>query len=115
VSVGRTAALDGYDQSFTLGDVDLGNHDYNDFFSFPAASIHDSQFLDNGIIPAANQFNLDYDHMASHNNNFAEQFNIDDYLNPDHDIAHIAHPEIQLENESAETTAILQPPIGASS
>jgi hypothetical protein len=92
----------------------MGNIDFDDYLGFPSASLSDNQLLENGILPITDHFSLEFDHMAGHNPDFTDDFNINDFLNHDTEGTHCAPPEIQPENESAEKTASLQPPIGAS-
>ena len=117
VSVGRTTALDDFDrnQHFDLDSHGLASTDFSHYLDFPTASLSDHEFLENGVLPVANSFNLEYDHMASHHTDFTDDFNINDFLIHDNESAQpCVPPEIQFENESVEKTASLQPPIGAS-
>jgi len=100
------------DQSFDLSEPIDAQHDYRNYFDFPGASLSDHAFLDNGIMSAAQQANFDDNHLACHDTGFAD-FDFNDFLIADN--AHGALPKIQSENESVEKTAILQPPVGASS
>ena len=89
--------------------------DFSHYLDFPTASLSDHEFLENGVLPVANSFNLEYDHMAGHHTDFTDDFNINDFLIHDNESAQpCVPPEIQSENESVEKTASLQPPIGAS-
>jgi hypothetical protein len=113
VSVGRTTALDGFqNQQFDGSHYDMANADIN-FLDFPPTSFSDHQFLENGILPITDSFNLEYDHLSSNHTDFVNDFNIDDFVH-DNDSAQCAPTEIQPENESVEKTTILQPPVGAS-
>jgi hypothetical protein len=116
VSVGRTTALDEFVdvQHLDLGHHAMGDVDFDNYLGFPSASISDNQLLENGILPITDHFSLEFDHMAGNHADFADDFNINDFLNHDTEGTHCAPPEIQSEIESAETTASLQPPIGAS-
>jgi transcriptional activator HAC1 len=117
VSVGRTTALDDFDgnQHFNLDSNGMASSDFSHYLDFPTASLSDHEFLENGVLPVADSFNLEYDHMASHHTDFTDDFNINDFLIHDNESAQpCVPPEIQSENESVEKTTGLQPPVGAS-
>jgi transcriptional activator HAC1 len=84
-------------------------HDY--YFHAPQPSESDNHFLENEILPIADQFNLDYDSLALNDNSFTEQFNIDEFLHHDE---HNTAPEVQSSDSLVESTLGQQPPIGAS-
>jgi transcriptional activator HAC1 len=117
VSVGRTTALDGYQNSNDFSHLsNLGNHslhqyDFGGYFDAPDPTESDRQFFENGIAPIADQFDLNYDHLVSHNDSVIDDFNLDDFLHHDDQPA----PEIHSSDSLAETTANLQPQLGASS
>jgi transcriptional activator HAC1 len=117
VSVGRTEALDGFNNySNHLTDVN-NNHvsqfDLDIYFDAPQPTESDRYILENGIPPIANHFDLNYDHLAGDNDSFIDQFNIDEYLH--HDESNQPAPEVQSSDSLAESTASLQPQLGASS
>jgi hypothetical protein len=117
VSVGRTTALDDFDgiQHFDLDPHGMASSDFSHYLDFPTASLSDHEFLENGVLPVTNSFNLEYDNMANHHTDFTDDFNINDFLVHDNESAQpCVPPEIQFENESVEKTTSLQPPIGAS-
>ncbi|KAH8787141.1 hypothetical protein BGZ57DRAFT_939892 [Hyaloscypha finlandica] len=68
-------------------------------------------FFENGIAPIADQFDLNYDHLVSHDDGGIDDFDLDDFLHHDDQPA----PEIHSSDSLAETTDNLQPPLGASS
>lgn len=117
VSVGRTTALDDFatNQQFDPNNHGLAPPDFSQYLDFPTASVSDNEFLENGILPLTDNFNLEYDHLAGHHTDFTDDFNINDFLIHDNESAQpCVPPEIQSENELAEKTTSLQPPIGAS-
>ncbi len=116
VSVGRATALD-VDQPFsnnvpTAGHHTLPQHDFGTFLDYPEPLDSDRQFLGEGFQPHTNNFDLEYDHLVSHDNGVLNDFDINDYLHHD-DISQPA-PEVQPSDSLAEKTSLLQPPFGAS-
>jgi len=110
VSVGRTEALGVFDFSNLS---DLSNdaiHQY--YFDAPEPTESDSQLFENGILPIINQFDLDFDPLASDDNSFTEQFDLDEYLH--HDEHNQPAPEVQSSDSLAESAVGQQPSIGAS-
>jgi hypothetical protein len=116
VSVGTTVLDDfGKTQQFDLNGHGLATTDFSHYLDFPTAPLSDHAFLENGILPLTDNFNLEYDNLASHHTDFVDDFNINDFLIHDSESAQpCAPPEIQSESESAKKTASLQPPVGAS-
>jgi hypothetical protein len=117
VSVRRTTTLDDFDrnQHFDLNNHGLASTDFGQYLDFPTASLSDHAFLENGVLPLTDNFNLEYDNLAGHHTEFADDFNINDFLIHDNEsVQPCIPPEIQSENESVEKTASLQPPVGAS-
>jgi len=116
VSVGRTTALDGFDiNSFShlsnLGDDSLSHHDFGSYFDAPEPTESDNQLFEQRLAPLADDFNSNFDHLANHNDGVFENFNLDDFLHDDQQPA----TEIHASDPLAETTANLQPQLGASS
>ncbi|KAH8757847.1 hypothetical protein F5882DRAFT_417765 [Hyaloscypha sp. PMI_1271] len=117
VSVGRTTALDGFNDSHNfshlsnLGNQPLHQYDFGGYFDAPDPTASDRHFFENGIAPIADQFDLNYDHLVSHDDGGIDDFDLDDFLHHDDQPA----PEIHSSDSLAETTANLQPPLGASS
>lgn len=117
VSVGRTTALDDFNDSndfhlaSSLGNDNVHQHDFSGYFDAPQPTESDHFILENGILPIADNFNLNYDHMVGHNDGGFDDFDLDDFLNHDDPLA----SEIQSTDKLAETTASLQPQLGASS
>merc|ERR1712149_109336 len=70
----------------------------------------DLDFLDNRVLPAANQFDHFFDNLAHNNDGVFEDSHFDEFLNRDDQPA----PEIQSSDSLAEKTTSLQPPFGAS-
>jgi transcriptional activator HAC1 len=117
VSVGRTTALDDFErnQHIDLDPHDMASTDFSHYLDFPTASVSDHEFLENGVLPIADSFSLEFDHMASHHTGFTDDFNINDFLIHDNESAQpYVLPEIQSENESVEKITSLQPQVGAS-
>jgi len=116
VSVGRATALDGFtnNNNFShLSDLDhdhVSQHDFSDYFNPPQPSESDHYLLENGILPVADNFNLNFDHMVGYNDGGFDDLNLDDFLHNDDQPA----PETQSSDSLAETTASLQPQLGAS-
>lgn len=116
VSVGRTTALDELNHSHEfshLSDLDshhAAQHDFGSYFDAPEPTEADRQFLEHGVLPVADNFNLNFDHLVGHNDGAFDDFNLDDFLNHDDQPA----PETQSSDSLAETTASLQPQFGAS-
>jgi len=114
VSVGRAPALDGFDlNSFDLSHLSNHPHDqygYESYLDLPSASESDLDFLNNRVLPAANQFDHFFDNLAPNNDGVFEDSHFDEFLNHDDQPA----PEIQSSDSLAEKTASLQPPFGAS-
>jgi len=119
VSVGRAAALDDFNDSHdfshlsNLGHNHVHQHDFRGYFDLPEPTESDRLILENGILPIADAFDLNYDHLAGDNDGVFDDFNINDFLN--HDEITQPAPEIQSSDSLAETTASLQPQLGASS
>ena len=116
VSVGRTTALDGLDPNgfghlSDLGSNIIHQHDYSSYFDAPNPPQSDRDFLENGILPIADSFDLNFDHLVGYNDGVIDDFNLDEYLHNDEQLA----PEIQSTDPLAEKTANLQPQFGASS
>lgn len=117
VSVGRTTALDDFErnQHFDLDHHGMASTDFSHYLDFPTASLSGHEFLENGVLPVADSFSLEYNHMAGHNTDFTDDFNINDFLVHDNESAQpCVPPEIQSENESVEKITFLQPQVGAS-
>merc|ERR1712093_798078 len=76
----------------------------------PPTSQSDLDFLDNRVLPAANQFDHFFDNLAHNNDGVFEDSHFDEFLNHDDQPA----PEIQSSDSLAEKTTSLQPPFGAS-
>jgi len=116
VSVGRTTALDGYadHNSFShLSNLDhdhVSQHDLSEYFNAPQPSESDHYLLENGIGPIADSFNLDFNNMVNYNDGAFDDINLDDFLHNDDQPA----TEIHSSDKLAETTASLQPQLGAS-
>ncbi|KAE8454548.1 hypothetical protein EG329_000171 [Mollisiaceae sp. DMI_Dod_QoI] len=90
------------------------NANSSDLTQHPAAMLCDlqyRQFVENGLPVVANQFNSEIDHMAHYNDSIIDGFTFDDFINDNDQPA----PEIQSSDSLAETTASLQPQLGASS
>ena len=68
--------------------------------------------LKNGILPIADSFDLNYDYLVGDHDGLVNDFNIDDFLHHNDDQP---APEVQPSDSLAETTASLQPQLGASS
>jgi len=117
VSVGRTATLDEFDASHNFSHLsNLGGnppHDFGGYFNLPEPTESDRLILENGILPIADSFDLNYGHLAGDNDNVLDDFNINDFLH--HDEITQPAPEVQSSDSLAETTASLQPQLGASS
>jgi len=117
VSVGRTTALDdGFDPNefglfSNLGNDNIHDDGYSSFFGAADPTGADNRFFENGIQSLTHNFDPNYNNMASHNDNVLADFNINDFLYPDAELA----PEIQSSDSLAEKTANLQPQFGASS
>lgn len=120
VSVGRTTALEGSSND----DSDLpapsskpvDNLDFASYFELPHASQSDRLLLENGILPLADSFDLNYDHLAGDHDGIIDDFNINDFLHGHDDIvAQQPAADFQSSDSLAETTASLQPRFGASS
>jgi transcriptional activator HAC1 len=117
VSVGRTTALDELNDSHNFSHLsNFGNHplpqyDFGGYFDAPDPTESDRHFFENGVAPIADQFDLNYDHLVSHNDGGIDDFDLDDFLHHDDQPA----PEIHSSDSLAETTANLQPQLGASS
>lgn len=116
VSVGRTEALDGFNNYgnhlASINHTHVSQFDLDVYFDAPHPTESDRFILENGILPIADHFDLNYDHLAGDNDSFPDQFNIDEYLH--HDENQPA-PEVQSSDLLAESTTILQPQLGASS
>ncbi|KAH7342439.1 hypothetical protein BKA65DRAFT_401971 [Rhexocercosporidium sp. MPI-PUGE-AT-0058] len=108
------SALDGFDlNSFDLSHLSNHPHDqygYESYLDLPSASESDLDFLNNRVLPAANQFDHFFDNLAPNNDGVFEDSHFDEFLNHDDQPA----PEIQSSDSIAEKTASLQPPFGAS-
>merc|ERR1711939_803014 len=114
VSVGRAPALDGFDlNGFDLSHLSNNTHDqygYESYLDLPSTSQSDLDFLDNRVLPAANQFDHFFDNLAHNNDGVFEDSHFDEFLNHDDQPA----PEVQSSDSLAEKTTSLQPPFGAS-
>jgi transcriptional activator HAC1 len=116
VSVGRTTALDGFTNNHNfshlsnLDDHFLHQPDFSSFFDAPKPTESDHQFIENGLPHLTDNFNLDSYHMDSHNDSFFDNEIFADFLNHDDQLA----TETQSSDKLAETTASLQPQLGAS-
>jgi transcriptional activator HAC1 len=110
VSIGSVPALDG----FHFNNFSDTGFDYDGFLGAPQPSESDNAFFADGILPPADDFNLDYHHLADDNNlNFNDDFMLAEFLH--HDENNQPSPEVQPADPFAESAAFLQPPIGASS
>ena len=118
VSVGRTTALDGYHNNnhfshlSNLGSHTLPQHGFGSYFDAPEPTESDRFILENGILPIADSFDLNYDYLVGDHDGLVNDFNIDDFLHHNDDQP---APEVQPSDSLAETTASLQPQLGASS
>ena len=116
VSVGRTTALDGFtnNHSFShLSNLDadhLSQHDFSGYFDAPQPTESDNYIFENGVLPVADNFNLNLDHMVGYNDGVLNDFNLDEFIHNDDQPA----PETQSSDSLAKTTASLQPQLGAS-
>ncbi|KAG0650336.1 Transcriptional activator hac1 [Hyphodiscus hymeniophilus] len=110
MSVGRTTALGAFDFSNlpNLSDNDL--HQY--YFDAPQPTESDRALFENGILPIADHFDLNFDPLVGDDNSFTEQFNLDEFLH--HDEHNQPAPDVQSSDSLAESSAGQQPPIGAS-
>jgi len=114
VSVGAATALDG----FSLNNYGFSNLDHNpsldldlgDLLDYNYPSDADRQLLENGLSSSANEFHYEFDHLAHHNDSVFDDLQFGDFINNDDQPA----PEIQSSDPFAETTASLQPQLGAS-
>jgi len=115
VSVGGASALDGFSLNTygfqTLDNSALGNAFLRDYLENSHTSDADIQFLEHGLPTIANDFNSELDNLAHYDNSFVDFNSYDELINYDDQPA----PEIQSSDQLAETTASLQPQIGASS
>ncbi len=112
VSIGRTTALDGFNDNLSNFGNDLFHQsDFGSYLEHPQPTESDNFFFENGIAPVIDQFDLNFDHMAGHNDSFTDDFNVDEFLIHDDN----ATTEIQPSDKLAQTTTSLQPQLGASS
>jgi len=117
VSVGRTTAL-GFDNGFSSNDgIHHGNsslqYNYGGFFDAPQPSDSDLYQFENKVLPLTDSFDLNFDHLAYDHNGAIDDFNINDFLH--HDENNQPAPDAQSSDSLAESIALLQPPVGASS
>ena len=112
VSVGRTTALDELHSYSNLSSNSTHQHDFSSYFQHPDPSESDRQYLENTVLPLADTFNLDFDHMVGYHDSVLDDFNLDDFLHQHEDQP---APEIQSTDSVVETTAGQQPTFGASS
>ncbi|KAH8816824.1 hypothetical protein F5884DRAFT_777516 [Xylogone sp. PMI_703] len=120
VSVGRTTALEGsLDNGSNFSDPSskpVDNVDFASYFELPQTTPSDRLLLENGILPLADSFDLNYDHLAGDHDGILDDFNINDFLHGHDDlIAQQTATDLQSSDSLAETTTSLQPPFGASS
>lgn len=112
VSVGGTTALD-FDGHVSAFDNHSIDHDgFGHYLDAPQSSESDSRILEQGILPLANSFDLNYYNVVGHNDGVFDTLDFDDFLN--HDEITQPAPEVQSSDSVAQTTALLQPPFGAS-
>jgi len=114
VSVGRTTALDGFNQDYshfsTFGNHNVDQHDFGGYLDAPQPSASDLHFFEHGVLPVTDSFSLNFDHMAGHNDGTIDNFDLFDFVHDEQPA-----PEIQSSDSLAETTTSLQPQFGASS
>ena len=110
MSVGGTTALDEFSH---LSTSSHNVPDFGSYFNAPEPTESDCYILENRVLPITNSFDLNFDHMVGDNDGVFDDFNINDFLHHQDDIAQPA-PEVQPSDELAETTASLQPQFGAS-
>jgi len=112
VSVGSTTALDELAYSTNLSGDLLAQHDINSYFNAPESDLTDPNIFGNGILPASDNFNINFDNLDGHNDSVFDDFILDDFLHQHEDQPTL---ETQCADELTEKTSILQPPFGASS
>lgn len=95
------------------GNNSVHQYDYGSFFDAPQPTQSDLYVLENHILPITNTFDLDFDNLDYDHNNVIDPFNIDDFLH--HDEHNQPAPDVQSSDSLAESTASLQPQLGASS
>jgi transcriptional activator HAC1 len=118
VSVGR-AALDifGQQPQYFGNSVSsnafssLSHHDIS-YLNGHDSYDHGVSVLEDGINPPTDNFNIEFDNMASYNTNYVDNFNLADYLHQDENSRSVA--EIRTSDSIVEKTLGLQSPIGAS-
>lgn len=112
MSIGGATALEQFDSHLAFSGNELLHHnDFRGYFEHPQPSESDNLFFENGIAPVLDQFNLDFDHLAGNHDSYADDLTFDDFINHDDQPS----TEIQPADQLAETTASLQPQLGASS
>jgi transcriptional activator HAC1 len=95
-----------------VGNNSIPQYEFSSYFDNPEPSVSDNYIFENGVAPILNAFDLEFDPMANYDNRELDnEFSLDDFLHNDEQPA----PEIQSSDQLAETTASLQPQLGASS
>lgn len=117
VSVGRTTALDEFGGSdHNVSDYSLRNGDNPSYqlsyFDAPQPTQSDMYILENRVLPLTDSFDLNFDHLAYDHNGVIDDFNINDFLHNDEH--NQPAPDAQSSDSLAESTASLQPQLGAS-
>jgi transcriptional activator HAC1 len=113
VSVRKTTALDNFDNGFNISDISnnaLDEYDFSGLFNPPEPNGPDNFIFENGVAPLINAFDNQFDPLVNYNAGELDDFSLDDFLHNDDQPA----PEIQSSDSLAETTASLQPQLGAS-
>lgn len=120
VSVGRTTALDQLSHTYnplsTLNAQPPHQYNFGGYFDTPAPTDADSHFLEHHLSTLTDSFDLNYDHMAPHNDLVFDDFKFDEFIThqPDDQLATNSF-EILAADADADKTANLQPQLGASS
>jgi hypothetical protein len=129
VSVGRSTALETQSTNDITYDFGTSSHDdnYNQLFDFPSSSLSNNELYTNGLSAVSDAFDLNMDHMVSHDNSFVDfeyearinnggVLDFDDFLShPDeHQVGSGGNLEVKFESASVEQIASLQSPVGAS-
>jgi len=97
------------------GNNSIHQFDYGSIFDAPQPTQSDLYILENQILPLTNPFDFSLDHLDyDHPNGIDATFNIDDFLHQPDEHNQPA-PDVQSSDSLAESTASLQPQLGASS
>jgi transcriptional activator HAC1 len=116
VSVGRTTALDGFNNNQQFGLMASFGSDYPNFdhlFAHPESDESNLQDLDNTFLPITDAFSLGNDHLDGNHYESTNDFDINDFLH--HDEIMQPAPEASSSDQLVEKTSSLQPQFGASS